>query len=979
MPKRRKHHLKYISHLQANKIKKKIGIFYKFSFFIFLVSFVTLFYFLVLVSTSPKSFQFVTQRIQSYLEDNVDKKASIKESHLSFTRYGTLKISVDELKVFYAASKDQEKQEFLIPRLESEISLLNLLLFKITPNKVKIIDPRIVINNSQELSDDSSSETIQIATESNKQSLFLDIISAIRAEKIPIRNLEIENAEFLIKGKHIDTTILVKRSQIKSRFKRGILNIDTVNQLSFDRRKPDVKFNTNCQLENDNSLKCGLTLDNFEAKSITNLHPKLQILEQINSSFNVVASFVVDAQGLSNFIFKTQSAKGSFDFPEYFKQRMDFSNLIMNGEYHSDLGILSITEIKADFPTVQNAAHLQMIMSISNLKDPQNIQSDFDIKLQNVANDELEKFWPKNLNGGGVRDWVTSHIKGGTIKDSYAKFTLKKSGETQVLEKIESKVVFAGLNLTYSDSFPKITNLEGVTNFSKNDMKIVISGGHVLGSKISEAQVAIADFNAKTSILNISGKSQGAASDSLKHADNNKDFTSQVEKYLNGNSQNNFDIRIPLTDKITLKDSYIEVSSAITNLKNDYVEGAVNVITKKSVGSNDFVTALNLTNAKFYYKAFDIIKESAVEGGLDFAISFAETKKVLFKNISLWKKERNKISKISGNIGVETSPFLLSSLNLKNNSFGKNDYSFSYSLNKKSLSEKISLKGRVFNLEPLIENKFFSEAASGKKSDKMELQISVANILLMKNKSIKNLSLYLGCSGSFCYSGNINGNYNRKEIIALQISKKPTEDFSVINGRIGDIGYLAEALGISDKVLNGDAKLKLTNKVVGGKQVLAGEILIDDSITIFESAAVKKLSDDTLFSSIKDKIFSSEKITFDSLKVEFDLQDSILNLRSLVANNYKIGITAQGVVNLRDDSYQIRGMIVPGFIINNLFGIGKIPILGNVVSGLLTGGEGGGIFGIRYEYVKKKSDKEATFETNKVSAFVPTTIRSLFE
>jgi uncharacterized protein YhdP len=177
-----------------------------------------------------------------------------------------------------------------------------------------------------------------------------------------------------------------------------------------------------------------------------------------------------------------------------------------------------------------------MAMSISDLKDLQNIQSNFDIKLQNVANDELEKFWPKHLNEGGIRAWVINHTKGGTIKDAYAKFTLKKSAEKQVLENIESKVVFAGLNLNYSDSFPKITNLEGVANFSKKDMKIVISSGHVLGSKISEAQVSIADFYAKTNILNIAGKSQGKASDSLKHADNNKDFTFQVEKYFTNDS-----------------------------------------------------------------------------------------------------------------------------------------------------------------------------------------------------------------------------------------------------------------------------------------------------------------------------------------------------------------------------------------------------------------------------------------------------------
>jgi hypothetical protein len=71
-------------------------------------------------------------------------------------------------------------------------------------------------------------------------------------------------------------------------------------------------------------------------------------------------------------------------------------------------------------------------------------------------------------------------------------------------------------------------------------------------------------------------------------------------------------------------------------------------------------------------------------------------------------------------------------------------------------------------------------------------------------------------------------------------------------------------------------------------------------------------------------------------------------------------------------------MIVPGFIINNLFGIGKIPVLGSVV-GILTGGEGGGLFGIRYEYTKNKGDKEAKFETSKVSSFVPTTIKSLFD
>ena len=115
------------------------------------------------------------------------------------------------------------------------------------------------------------------------------------------------------------------------------------------------------------------------------------------------------------------------------------------------------------------------------------------------------------------------------------------------------------------------------------------------------------------------------------------------------------------------------------------------------------------------------------------------------------------------------------------------------------------------------------------------------------------------------------------------------------------------------------------------------------------------------------------------MKLEFRLQNYLLGIDSLIANNYKIGITAKGSINLISQSYQLKGMIIPGFIVNNLFGIGKIPLVGGVISGLLTGGEGGGLFGIRYEYDKKPGDKEAKFTTNKVSAFVPSTLQNLFD
>ena len=60
-------------------------------------------------------------------------------------------------------------------------------------------------------------------------------------------------------------------------------------------------------------------------------------------------------------------------------------------------------------------------------------------------------------------------------------------------------------------------------------------------------------------------------------------------------------------------------------------------------------------------------------------------------------------------------------------------------------------------------------------------------------------------------------------------------------------------------------------------------------------------------------------------------------------------------------SYNLSGMIIPGYIVNSLFGIGKIPLIGSVISGILTGGQGGGLFGLRYEYVKKPNVHSATW------------------
>lgn len=955
------------------KKKKKFGFFYGSSISLLLIAFMALFYFLVLVSSKPKSIPYVTHKIEDSLKNNFGSDSSLEESYVSFTRYGTIKIAITNLRIFYVADLGNDKKTFLLPSLELEFCLLDMLLMNFEPNKIRLINPDIVI---ADLAKFKSSKVD--APKESQIAILLNFFSSIHNSSVEF--LEIENASLIMRSNNSQQKILLKKSRIHLTKKKEILNITGENQLSFDSTKSDVNFGFDCHLSEKSDPRCDAFLTNFSPDSISNLSLSLKDLGKISAIFDVSASATLKEGGLENISFKLKSEKGNFEFLDFFSTKIDFRNFTLSGIYDYKLKLLNLDNLEADLSRESNVInpHISLSANFSNLGE-ENQKTELSIKINDVLGDDLAKFWPVNLNQVGVRDWVTQHINKGLIKNASTKFSLHKVGQEVALDDINAEVNFSGMSLSYHKNFPEISNIAGTAKFTKKDMKIALSAGDVLQSKVSDALVAIDDFNAANVLLKITGNAAGHASDGVKHSSDDKGFRSVIEKYLNGASQTSFNIQLSLSKEITLKNSYIAANSSIADLNNEYLHGSAIIKTKKDINSSAFVTNVDLTKTEISAKALDIIKKPLVESSLDFALVVDDKYNILVKNLLLISKEQfdgkksATLSKISGNAYIETSPFLLSSLNFKNENFGKNNYSFSYRQENKTSPKIISLNGAQLNFGALIQNKFFKNFESAD-AVRLNIQASVRRLDLLQNKFFRNYSLSLNCD-KICLSGFAKATYGNKQMMNFIIAKNPKNDFSTIEGRISDVGYLAEGLGISNVVSGGDVKVKMQHKILKDKAILEGEVDLKEKITIFETPTVKRLSKDTLFSSVKDKIFSSEKTIFDTVKLEFDFNGEILNINKLIANNYKIGITSKGAIDLKNNSYNLKGMIVPGFIINNLFGIGNLPILGS----LLTGGEGGGVFGIRYEYVKNKNDKEAKFSTNKVTSFVPSTIQNLFD
>jgi hypothetical protein len=957
--------------------KKKIGAFYKVNFWIIALASILLFYFAILVPAGPKSIPFITQKIEEKLIAALGPESSINDSSISFTSYGRLKVAIGGLNIFYSHQDEDKKEFFTIPRLEAEFPLFNFLFLDFQPEKIKIIKPLIVVNDIKNLTSSKSG----VLEGEEQLSAITSLLAAIKKGDNPIENIEIEDAKLVVFSGNLRTDIILKRSQIKASKKGGALIISSENQITFNESKKDVSLDSSCLVSESNGLRCDLFLNNFSPDSISNIHPKLADLGKISATFNSQISLGFKEGEFSNTLFKITSNGGNLKLLNLFAEDLAFQNFSAAGEYDNKLKTLNISSIESD--VISNLSdnssdknpHVSMSAVFSDFSKELRT-SKFNIKLQNILTNELERFWPKSLGKKTVRSWVVKYLRDGLIDEAQVSFAVNHGGENSGLDYIFSELAFSGVNLAYSPSFPKISNISAVANFSKNDMQIHISKGDVLKSKLSKTLIEIKDFHAQENILYISGNLKGKAGDALKHAGNNPKFLSAIDQYLNGEAISELDVRLNLANKITLKNSYISVESLMSNVKNKFARGPVLMKSKKDFNSKSFVTNFDLTSTEILAKEFDVIKKPNSESELNFIVKIGDKNDISIEKILLTANQNR--SKLSGEIDFLTSPFSIKKIIIKNENFGRNNFTATYR-QKKGLNQ-IFVKGSKINLSSLIQNNFHKKfEGNDKRSSYVKVRIYLPRVELLEKKFLNHFSLALNCSGGLCFSGLVQGSYLDKESIDLTISKKGEDDFSTIAGKISEIGYLAEGFGISNIVAGGNAKINIKNSSNDNGPVLDGDIMVDKPITIYENATVKRLAKNNLFFKIKDKIFSSEKTTFDSVKIKFNFKSDILTLNSLIANNYKIGITATGFLNLTDSTYELRGKVIPGFLINNLFGIGNIPLIGNVISGILTGGEGGGLFGIRYEYVKTKKDKEGQFSTNVISSFVPTTIKNLFD
>ncbi len=109
---------------------------------------------------------------------------------------------------------------------------------------------------------------------------------------------------------------------------------------------------------------------------------------------------------------------------------------------------------------------------------------------------------------------------------------------------------------------------------------------------------------------------------------------------------------------------------------------------------------------------------------------------------------------------------------------------------------------------------------------------------------------------------------------------------------------------------------------------------------------------------------------FDNLEAKLAKIGDRVHIRNGRTSGQSIGLTAQGYVDLGNDTARIGGIVVPAFALNNL--LSNVPLLGP----LLTGGKDGGVFAVSYQLSGPLDDLKT--DVNMMSAMTPGALRELF-
>jgi hypothetical protein len=363
---------------------------------------------------------------------------------------------------------------------------------------------------------------------------------------------------------------------------------------------------------------------------------------------------------------------------------------------------------------------------------------------------------------------------------------------------------------------------------------------------------------------------------------------------------------------------------------------------------------INLHDLSLKIPYLNYFKEKNIKANIDFRINSSKSNYMI--SGLTYSSEKSKIEseliKLNKKFEIEDVKnirIITFKKNIKNNDFYINKHT--------TLKNTISVKGKLFDVEPLLKSLYKTEDKKVfSKHFKRELKVNFDKTITGTNDDVSNFSLIASIKKGSFNKLSLKGNFSKNEIIEVSIYQldENKRTLQVISDR-------ARPFIKNFNFIKGFEGGKLEYESTIFKEKTISNLLITD-FKISKVSALAKLLTLASLQGIADTL-SGEGIRFQSFEMKSYSKDNIMNIEDALAMGPAVSILLDGYVD-KGKVVSLRGTLVPATKLNAI--IASIPLVGKILVGQKTGE---GVVGVSFKMKGPPKDIKTT--VNPIKTLTP--------
>jgi hypothetical protein len=273
---------------------------------------------------------------------------------------------------------------------------------------------------------------------------------------------------------------------------------------------------------------------------------------------------------------------------------------------------------------------------------------------------------------------------------------------------------------------------------------------------------------------------------------------------------------------------------------------------------------------------------------------------------------------------------------------------------------KVSIQGEALDGRALIKSALNSKSSS---SQDLDLDLKLGSMTGFNGEVMKAVDLHAQTRNGTLKDLKLDARLGTQQVTGQPARSESGQNVIVI--QTADAGALLRYMDFYKRMNSG----AMTFQLATAGDPLDGEIAIR-RFAILEESAIADLNTKAGAQTGRAIVTDPKNVQFTRLNASFSIGGGKITIKDGVVSGPVIGGTVEGVVDYGKGGIDVKGAIVPAYLVNNL--LNKLPLIGN-----LLGGENEGVFSINYRATGPLASPDISY--NPLSAVAPGFLRKLFE